>query len=406
MAVAKGNAVIGQSGGPTMVINQSLVGIVEELKRHSNIGKVYGALNGIEGMLQERFIDLGRESEANLELVANTPAAALGSCRFKPNREDCERVFEIFRKFDVRYYFYIGGNDSAESANIVNTIAKEAGYELRVFHVPKTIDNDLRENDHTPGYGSAAKYVIHSFMGNDLDSFALHGIKLDIVMGRNAGWLTAAASLAKDENDCDSGPHLIYLPEFPVTMEQVTSDILDVHNRLGRCLVAMSEGTVNKETGKPFGDALNDEVDSHGNKQLSGSGALGDFFVRHIKLAAGDKKLRVRSDTLGYAQRSFAGFVSEIDALEARMVGRRAVEFAVRGDIDGSIVLKRLDEKVYKSEAIRMDIEKVAKHTREMPAEYINPTGNFVEEAFKDYLRPLVGDIPKIGKLDRNIVRL
>jgi len=406
MSVVKGNAVIGQSGGPTMVINQSLVGIVQELKKHTNIKKIYGGLNGIEGMLKEHFIDLGRESDATLERVANTPAAALGSCRFKPTREDCIRVFEIFKKFDVRYYFYIGGNDSAETAGIVNNIAKEEGYELRVFHVPKTIDNDLLENDHTPGYGSAAKYVIHSFMGNDLDAYALHGIKIDVVMGRNAGWLTAASSLAKDENDPDSGPHLIYLPEFPVTINQITGDILDVYNRLGRCLVAVSEGVIDKTTGKPFGDILTDEVDSHGNKQLSGSGALGDYFVKELKKASG-KKIRVRSDTLGYAQRSFAGFRSEVDSNEARMVGTRAVEFAIRDDIDGSITIKRIgDGKDYKSEAVRVDIAKVAKYTKAMPLEYINSSGNYVMEEFKDYLRPLVGEIPQIGKLQKDIVRL
>lgn len=406
MSVVKGNAVIGQSGGPTMVINQSLVGIIQELKKHTNVKKIYGGLNGIEGMLKEHFIDLGRESDATLELVANTPAAALGSCRFKPTREDCVRVFEIFKKFDVRYYFYIGGNDSAETASIVNNIAKEEGYELRVFHVPKTIDNDLLENDHTPGYGSAAKYVIHSFMGNDLDAYALHGIKIDVVMGRNAGWLTAASSLARDENDPDSGPHLIYLPEFPVTIEQITGDILDVYNRLGRCLVAVSEGVIDKVTGKPFGDILTDEVDSHGNKQLSGSGGLGDYFVQELKKTYG-KKLRVRSDTLGYAQRSFAGFRSEIDSNEARMVGIRAVEFAVRDDIDGSITIKRIEDgKNYKSEAVRVEIAKVAKFTRAMPLEYINSSGNYVMEEFKNYLRPLVGEIPQIGKLQKDIVRL
>ena len=406
MSVAKGNAVIGQSGGPTMVINQSLVGIIQELKKHTNIKKIYGGLNGIEGMLKEHFIDLGKESDATLERVANTPAAALGSCRFKPTREECVRIFEIFKKFDVRYYFYIGGNDSAETASIVNDIAKEENYELRVFHVPKTIDNDLLENDHTPGYGSAAKYVIHSFMGNDLDTYALHGIKMDIVMGRNAGWLTAASSLARDENDPDSGPHLIYLPEFPVTINQITGDILDVYNRIGRCLVAVSEGVIDKITGKPFGDILTDEVDSHGNKQLSGSGALGDYFSKELKKAYG-KKIRVRSDTLGYAQRSFAGFRSEVDSKEARMVGIRAVEFAARDDIDGSITIKRIhDEKIYKSEAVRVELSKVAKYTKAMPSNYINSSGNYVTEEFRDYLRPLVGEIPQIGKLQKDIVRL
>lgn len=408
MAVAKGNAVIGQSGGPTMVINESLVGIVQELKHHTSIEKIYGGLNGIAGMLEEKFIDLARESDFTLERVASTPAAALGSCRFKPKQEDCERLFEIFKRYNVRYFFYIGGNDSAETADIINTIAQNANYELRVFHVPKTIDNDIRENDHTPGYASAAKYVIHSFLGNDLDNAALPGIKIDVVMGRNAGWLTAASALAKDEDDPDSGPHLIYLPELPVTIEQITRDVLSYYSKIGRCLIAVSEGLIDKNTGKPFGDALTEEVDSHGNKQLSGSNTLGEYLAFHIKEASKKTtlgKIRVRSDTLGYAQRSFAGFRSEIDAFEARMVGRRAAELAVRGDIDGSIAIRRIGGKHYQSECIRVDLSKVARVIRNMPPEYINVRGNYVTDIFKEYLRPLVGEVQQTGKLTKYMVR-
>ncbi len=409
MSIVKGNVVIGQSGGPTMVINQSLVGIIEEAKKHPEIGKIYGGLNGIAGMLEERFIDLGKESEANLERIALTPAAALGSCRFKPKEEDCFRLFEILKKYGVRYYFYIGGNDSAESADILNKIAMREKYELRVFHVPKTIDNDLRENDHTPGYASASKYVIHSFMGNDLDSTAIPGVKLDIVMGRNAGWLTASAALAKDPNDKDSGPHLIYLPEAPVTIEQMSKDILSVHANLGRCLIAVSEGVVDKNTGKSFADSLIDEVDSHGNKQLSGTGALGDYLVAQIKEYAeqnGVKKLRIRSDTLGYAQRSFAGFRSNIDAHEARMVGNMAVRYAVKDDIDGSVAIKRISDSPYKSDFVHVELSKVAKITRDLPHEFINDKSNYVTDAFVEYLRPLIDEIPTIGKLNKDIIKL
>lgn len=409
MAIVKGNAVIGQSGGPTMVINQSLVGVVEELKKHPEIGKIYGGLNGIKGMLEERFIDLGKESEANLERVALTPAAALGSCRFKPTEDDCHKLFEILKKYDVKYFFYIGGNDSAETANILNEIAKKDSYELRVFHVPKTIDNDLRENDHTPGYGSAAKYVASSFMGNDLDCTALLGVKVDIVMGRNAGWLTAAAALAKDPDDKDSGPHLIYVPEYPVTINEIGMDILAVHERLGRCIVAVSEGVVDKYTGKPFADSLIDEVDSHGNKQLSGTGALGDFFTVEIKAFAeqnGVKNLRLRSDTLGYAQRSFAGFRSDVDAKEARMVGRKAAQCAVSGDIDGSIAIKRVGDSPYEVDFVRVELSSVARITRDLPENFINDKGNYVTDEFIEYLRPLVGEVPTIGKLNKEIVKL
>ncbi len=409
MAILKGNAIIGQSGGPTMVINESLVGIIEELKKYPEIGKIYGGLNGIKGMLEERFIDLGKESEANLEKVALTPAAALGSCRFKPKEEDCDRLFEILKKYDIKYFFYIGGNDSAETANIINEIAKKDNYELRVYHVPKTIDNDLRENDHTPGYASAAKYVISSFMGNDLDCTALPGVKFDIVMGRNAGWLTAAASLAKDPNDDTSGPHLIYVPERPVTINEIGMDILSVYERLGRCIVAVSEGTVDKYTGKPFADALIEEVDSHGNKQLSGTGALGDFFTVEIKAFAlqnGAKNLRLRSDTLGYAQRSFVGVRSEVDANEARIVGREAAKQAVSGEADGSIAIKRVDNSPYRCEFVRVELHSVAKITRDLPEHFMNEQSNYVTDEFIEYMKPLVGELPVIGKLNKSIVKL
>ena len=200
----KGNILIGQSGGPTPVINQSLVGIVQEAKKHEAVGKILGARHGILGILNEDFIDLGAQGTETLERVAKTPAAALGSCRHKPTKEDCEKVFDVFRKYSVHYFFYIGGNDSAETADIINNIARERSYELRVFHVPKTIDNDLRVTDHCPGYGSAARYVACCFAGNDLDNRALPGVKIDIVMGRHAGWLTAASALARIDET--SGP--------------------------------------------------------------------------------------------------------------------------------------------------------------------------------------------------------
>lgn len=403
---AKGNLIVGQSGGPTAVINQSLVGVVLAAKAQKKIGKIYGALNGVDGILSERFVDLGKESVANLELVAATPSSALGSCRHKPTKEECEKVFEIFKKYDVRYFFYIGGNDSAETTDIINSIARERNYELCVFHVPKTIDNDLRETDHCPGFASAAKYVAQSFIGNDLDNTALPGIKIDVVMGRNAGWLTAAAALARDPKDKNSGPHLIYVPERPVTMEEFTSQILAVYQEQGRCLVACSEGITDKNTGKPFADALIDEVDSHGNKQLSGSGALGDYLVSKVKAAyVGAKKLRIRSDTLGYAQRCFAGLVSEADAKEARTAGMKAVQFACGKFVDGSVSIKRKKGATYGVEYVRTELNLVAKVTRPMNDEFLADNGHDVTPKFVKYLSPIVGKLPKVGKLNKTIIK-
>ena len=236
----KGNAVVGQSGGPTAVINQSLVGIIEELREHDCFRELYGAIHGVRGIVNEEFANLKQISRHDLEDIARTPGAALGSSRDKPDEEYCHRIFEVFKKNDVRFFFYIGGNDSANTAHIVNRVAQQAGYELKVFHVPKTIDNDLRVTDHCPGFGTAATFVTHAVIGDDFDNRSLMGVKVDIVMGRDAGWLAASTMLARREED--DGPHLIYVPERPVTMEQFVGDVGEVYDRLGRCVVVVSEG--------------------------------------------------------------------------------------------------------------------------------------------------------------------
>jgi len=399
-----GNIVIGQTGGPTPVINQSLVGIVLEAKKHDVVGKILGARHGIVGTMNEDFIDLGAQSTDVLERVAGTPAAALGSCRHKPTKDDCEKVFEVFRKYGVRYFFYIGGNDSAETADIVNRIARDRSYELRVFHVPKTIDNDLRVTDHCPGYGSAARYVACCFAGNDLDNRALPGVKIDIVMGRHAGWLTAASVLAKIDED--SGPHLVYLPERPVSLDKVCDDIGAVYERLGRCLVAVSEGVCGPD-GKLLIESQLTEKDSHGNVQLSGSGALGDFLADAVKrrLKERYKGIRVRTDTLGYAQRSFVGTFSDVDAREARMVGEAAVKYAMKGDIDGSVAINRLPGDEYVVEPMLARLSDVAKVTKHLPDEFVNEAGNGVTDAFVEYARSIVGPLPPIGLLEPKIYK-
>ena len=327
MPSPRGNALIGQSGGPTCVINQSLVGVIEAAVASDRIERVFGAVHGIQGVLSERLIDLGRESRETLERVAATPCAALRSVRKKPTREECERVLSVLKKHDVRYFFYIGGNDSAETAHILNEIAVAEDFDVRLFHVPKTIDNDLRVTDHCPGYGSAAKFVAQAFMGDNQDNRSLPGIKIDVVMGRHAGWLTAASLLAREHED--DGPHLIYVPERVFTLDAFAADVERVYQQHGRCLVAVSEG-IHGQNGASLVDSK--ERDSHGNVQLSGSGALGDFLAAEIKARLG-AKLRVRADTFGYLQRSFAGVTSSVDATEAREVGRTAVRHATAGEL-------------------------------------------------------------------------
>ncbi len=401
---SKPNAVIGQSGGPTMVINQSLVGVVEVLKEDKQIGKILGARHGVSGIVAEDFIDLTGTSKKVLEDVAVTPAAALGSSRDKPDEAYCERIFESFRKHDVQYFFYIGGNDSADTARIVNEMAREAGHELRVFHIPKTIDNDLRVTDHTPGYGSAARFVASAFMGDDRDSASLPGIKINVVMGRHAGWLTAASVLGRVDDKC--GPHLVYVPEVPFDTTDFLEHVREIYGKYGRCQIAVSEG-ISDETGQPVTVALAQKLghrverDSHGNVQLSGSGALGDFLADYLKseMKQKYKTLRVRADTFGYLQRSFPGFASPVDQEEARNAGRKAAELSLGGDIDGSVAFKRAKGTKYKIEYIRAELKDVARLTKDMPRNYINKVGNNITKSYVNYATPLLGGLPTIGVL-------
>lgn len=389
----KANAIIGQSGGPTGVINASLTGVIEEAVKYPVIDKFYGAIHAVAGMVKEDFIDLLALSKAELEVVARSPSAALGSSRDKPDQVYCEKIFEVFKKRDIRYFFYIGGNDSANATHIINQMAKQADYELRCFHIPKTVDNDLLVTDHCPGYGTAAKFVASALMGDNLDNAALPGIKIDIIMGRHAGFLTAAAALGR-QRDTD-GPHLIYFPERPVSMDKLLGDIESVYSKLGRCVVAVSEGIYDTD-GVTWAEKLAEvkETDSHGNIQLSGTGALADFLAAQVKTNLGAK--RVRADTFGYLQRSFAGLQSTVDALEARNCGREAFKMAMSGDIDGSVAIKRVgDGDNYAAEYFRTELSNVAAQTKSLPDEYINADGNDATDAFVKYAMPLTSGLIK-----------
>ena len=390
----KGKMVIGQSGGPTAVINQSLVGAILAARQQDAITGILGAHHGLAGIMNEDFIDLTTQSLEQLELVANTPAAALGSVRLKPGRAECEKVFEVFKKHDVRYFFYIGGNDSAETAHIIAEMAKEENYDFCTVHIPKTIDNDLRVTDHCPGFASAARFVALAFMGDDRDNAALAGVKINVVMGRDAGFLTAASALARQSEG--QGPHLIYVPEKTFDVARFQSDVKTVMAKHGRCVVAVSEGITDAE-GQPV--MTSGERDSHGNLQLSGTGALGDFLSGKVKEAYGDEAIRVRADTFGYLQRSFPSVVSDVDAQEARMVGDFGVKHAVANTEAGSVAIRRLSSVPYKSECFITPLSTVAREATELKAEYINETGNDMTQAWLDYVSPLVGDLPKIGVL-------
>jgi 6-phosphofructokinase 1 len=370
--------------------------VIEQACRHAEIKNLYGAVHAVKGIVNEQFIDLKAVGRAELELVASSPSSALGSSRDKPDRAYCERIFEVFRKRDVRYFFYIGGNDSANTAHIINEMAADVGYDLRCFHVPKTIDNDLLVTDHCPGYGSAALFVANALMGDDLDNRALSGVKIDVIMGRHAGFLTAAAALGRQRDD--DGPHLVYVPERGVSMEQFAADVDAVYKRLGRCVVAVSEGIADTD-GETWAKKLaeNAEVDAHGNIQLSGTGALADFLSGQIKQRLGIG--RVRADTFGYLQRSFAGLQSRVDATEARECGHRAVELSMQYE-SGSVAMVRIaDGADYAVKYERTSLCSVAEKTKALPSEFINTEGNHVTDAFVLYALPLTGGLVKTGYL-------
>jgi 6-phosphofructokinase 1 len=392
--MSSGKVLVAQGGGPTAVINQSLVGVVQEARRYAESATVYGARHGVRGIVNEDLVDLSHETDANLERVALTPASALGSTRDKPDAGYCAEIFKVLRAHEIGQFFYIGGNDSSDTVRIVAEEAARVAYPLRCLHIPKTIDNDLVGNDHTPGYPSAARFVAQAFAGANLDNAALPGVYLAVVMGRHAGFLTAAAALARRYPD--DGPHLIYLPERTFSLDRFLADVKSVYDKHKRCMIAVSEG-IHDDSGVAVAARLAKtmEVDAHGNVQLSGNGALADLLCEEIKSRLGIK--RVRGDTFGYVQRSFLGCVSAVDQREAREVGVKAVQFA-RLTSAGSVAIRRVGD--YAIDIVLQPLEAVAAKTKVMEDVFISPDGNDVTEAFRAYLRPLLGnDFPEAGRL-------
>ncbi len=394
MAKLSGKAVVAQGGGPTAVINQSLVGAVLEARKYDCIENVYGARHGVRGIVEEDFMDLSQATTHNLEMVARTPSSGMLSTRDKPDEEYCNRIFEVLKAHDVRYFYYIGGNDSADTCRIVNENAKNAGYELRVIHIPKTIDNDLLVTDHCPGFGSAGKFVTQAFAGINLDNRSIPGVYIGVIMGRHAGFLTASSIFAKKYPD--EGPHLIYVPESAFDTDKFLADVDRIYKEYGRCIVAVSEGITNAE-GQAVVTTLTscEERDAHGNVQLSGTGALGDALSATIKEKL--KIKRVRCDTFGYLQRSFLGVVSSVDAHEAREVGEKAVQFSVWQNVDGSVAIRRTGD--YSVEYFLTPLETVARNSKEMPGEFIDAENSTITEEFKRYARPLIGDTPEYDRI-------
>jgi len=392
MAALKGKAVVAQSGGPTAVINASACGVIQTALANPDVfTAVYGALNGILGVLREELYDLGKEEESEIDRLRRTPSSALGSCRHKlksltDDRGDYERIIEVFRAQDIRYFFYIGGNDSMDTAAKLGQLAGEMDYEMIAMGVPKTIDNDLAYTDHCPGYGSVAKYSATSVMeaGRDTEALYTHDTcTVHEVMGRNAGWIAASTGLARrTERDA---PHIILLPEVPLVIEKFVDDVRRCLDRFGGCFVACGEG-VKTPSGEYIAEAGGAfSKDSFGHAQLGGAA---DAVRAVIESKVG---VKARTNRAGTAQRNAMHFASRTDAAEAYMVGKAAVVGAAEGVTGKMVTLERSDEGgVYGCTTGLVDLEKVANGEKPLPAQFISDDGIGVTEAFRSYALPLI----------------
>src|SRR3954471_4408005 len=382
MAELVGNCLIGQSGGPTAVINASVAGVVAEALNHSSIEEVYGSLNGVLGLLNEEFVDLAAESQQAIRGLRSTPGAALGTCRTKLKKaQDFERVLSVFKAHNVRYYFHIGDADSQESAAKISETAKAQGYELRVIGIPKTIENDLPATDHCPGYGSAIKYIGATVKELSLDAEAMgQGDLVTIVevMGRNSGWLAAGASLAKRRDHPNDPPHLVYLPEVPFTNEKFIEDVRRVLKREKHCVVVAGEGLVDKD-----GNYVSVENGTN-EAQLGG---IGEFLK---DLVEGQIGAKARVARLGVTQRSAAHLSSKTDSDEAFLVGQAAVKAAVNGESNKLVTLVRGDGDNYTCETGLSNLSDVVGNPKRLPKEWINEDGVSLNFQFFRYATPLI----------------
>ena len=384
-----GSVIIGQSGGPSAVINASAYGVIRTALENENITKVYGAFHGIKGVLNDQLMIMDEEDPAELANMLHTPSSALGSCRYKiadPDVDDTDykRILEIFKKYNVRYFFYNGGNDSMDTCNKISKYMNKVGYECRVMGVPKTIDNDLAGTDHCPGFASAAKYIATSFMevSRDCQVYDTGMVTVIECMGRHAGWLTAAAALANVKGD---GPDLVYLPEVDFSMEQFIADVKRVYEAKKNCLVAVSEG-IHYADGTFVSEAKTSGTDGFGHAQLGGLAArLTDIIKKELN------GVKVRPIELSLLQRCAAHCASGTDIAESFMSGKVAVEAAVAGQTDKMVGFKcTRDENGYKCEADLLDLSSVANYEKKVPVEWINERGNNVSDEFINYALPLI----------------
>lgn len=390
-----GNLIVCQSGGPTAVINSSLAGVIDEALLHDGVKGIYGAVNGILGILNLSIIDLKREDRSVIAGLRSTPSAGLGSCRYKLKERDLEEVLNIFEEYDIRYFFINGGNDSMDTGDRILKFARERRYELRVIGIPKTVDNDLVHTDHCPGYGSAGRWLAIATMdaGKDTEGiYTADPIKIIETMGRSTGWLAATTALAKQREE--DAPHLIYFPEVPFHLEKFLEDVQTVHGGLGYAVIAVSEG-IRGEDGKPLVESkLAIDADSFGHGQPGG-------VCQYLASMIAEKlNIKARWDKPGTIQRSSMICASTTDLEEAYLVGKMAVRYAVEGKSGYMVTLERAESPEYQVATGLIELGKVANRVREFPSEFITRDHNFVSPEFIKYFTPLLGgELPSYVKL-------
>lgn len=392
-----GNLIVCQSGGPTAAINSSLVGVIDEALRHDEIKGVYGAVNGILGILNLSIVDLRREDPSVIAGLRTTPSAGLGSCRYKLKEGDLGKILDIFEEYNVRYFFINGGNDSMDTGDRILKFAQERKYGLRVMGIPKTVDNDLLHTDHCPGYGSAGRWLAIATMdaGKDTEGiYTADPIKIIETMGRNTGWLAATTVLAKQKEE--EAPHLIYLPEVPFLLEKFLEDVQAVHKALGYAVIVVSEG-IRGDDGRPLVEStLATDTDTFGHRQ---PGGVGQYLANVI---AENLNIKARCDKPGTIQRSSMICASTTDLQEAYLVGKMAVLYAVEGKSGYMVTLERVNSPQYQIKTGLVELGKVANSTKEFPLEFITKDHNSVTPEFIKYFSPLLGgDLPSYVKLKK-----
>ena len=401
MEQLKGACIIGQSGGPTSVINASAQGVIQTALASPQITRVLGAAHGIKGVLADKLYDMGQEDPAQLDLLQYTPSSALGSCRYKladPDQDDTDyrRILEIFQKYDVRYFFYNGGNDSMDTCNKISKYMQKVGYECRIMGVPKTIDNDLNGTDHCPGFASAAKYIATSCaeVWQDAHVYDTGMVTIIEIMGRHAGWLAGSAALAS-LTGC--GPDLVYLPETDFDMDRFLSDVKAVYDKTGKCMVAVSEG-IHYADGTFVSEAKTSATDGFGHAQLGG---LASMLAETVKQKLGAK---VRGIELSLLQRCGSHLASKTDVEEAYLAGQAAVEAAAEGFTDKMVAFQCTRDGSYACKTVLEPLDIVANFEKKVPRAWINEAGNGVTQEFIDYVLPLIQgetDAPKENALPR-----